>query len=589
MIGIRTIPVGVAGALLAAAQPALAEPRTTAYQPIIVDPAAERRTIILSGHDLTIDDVIAVARHGAKVRFAPGLAELSQARVDLTEQGNEEGMAIYGRNRGGGALREKPNAPQPGMNSAGSDARHGGLPEIQEEELVRAFLVIQANHFAYGMISGPYMQAMIDLINARVTPAMYSRGTLTEGDLFVFNNYQATLRGRGFAYYKGVRMPAGEALAKAGLKPFTGEMALLTTNAYTNAIALLLVDEGRQALEWADLTLAIDLLGMNSSITPLVPPVQARRPFPWVNWEASKLLEVLRGSYLFEDDKDRILQDPESLRASHIRLGSAWQAWATLRDSVTLQMNSGESNPGQFLDAKPADHWSLATPWLMRNHVRGGPLSHGRSGYVLSNANWDAYPMINDVEAFNLALANMAVTVTQRIERFSDRGPTAFFTGIKPTDVLTPEQYANSPYMSEPFFIYLDIWKEIQMLTQSVPPDASGADFGVADLEGMGRLKGSRGREAVDLFMQLMAYDLITGTYWMDVRRIQNPKRGFGPAGTAALAAVRQALPWQMDNDLRPDVPYPVTIYQLMKAKPARGFLSAVPEMPATPPLPAAR
>ena len=185
--------------------------------------------------------------------------------------------------------------------------------------------------------------------------------------------------------------------------------------------------------------------------------MQARRPFPWVNWEADKLLGMIRGSYLTQDDPKRVLQDPESQRASHIRLGSAWQAWADLRDAVTLEMNSGEQNPVVILDAKPTDALGCSPPPGCRNTTsRAGRLSNGRSGYVMSSANWDPYPMVNQIEFFNTAFVNMAVTVANRIERFSDRGPTAFFTGIKPTDVLTPEpQKERSPYEAEAFNLHL--------------------------------------------------------------------------------------------------------------------------------------
>ena len=50
----------------------------------------------------------------------------------------------------------------------------------------------------------------------------------------------------------------------------------------------------------------------------------------------------------------------------------------------------------------------------------------------ISTANWDPYPMANEIEAFTNAIANMDAAIAQRIERFSDRGPTAFFTGIYP-------------------------------------------------------------------------------------------------------------------------------------------------------------
>src|SRR5207249_546310 len=75
-----------------------------------------------------------------------------------------------------------------------------------------------------------------------------------------------------------------------------------TSNAYADALAALLVADGKQLLEWADLIHAMDKLGMNSSVTPLAPLVQAKRPFKWVAWDAARLMDMLKGSYLFEDD-----------------------------------------------------------------------------------------------------------------------------------------------------------------------------------------------------------------------------------------------------------------------------------------------
>ncbi len=271
----------------------------------------------------------------------------------------------------------------------------------------------------------------------------------------------------------------------------------------------------------------------------MVPPVQAVRPFRWVNWEAARLLDMLKGGYLFADDPHRVLQDPESLRASYIRQGSAWQAGAALRDAVVLQINASAANPVPVLDASPADAWMMSTPQMMKYDVRGGPLDHGRHGFVLSGANWDPYPLANTMEAFTNALANMDAAVARRIERFSDRGPTAFFTGIKPADVLIPEQLRLSPRMSEPYFLFLDLWGEIQAAAQSLPAQSNAADVGVADIAAQTRLKGERGRQVIDLTLQLLGYDLVTAAYRLDVRRAQDSARSFRPAPTAARRACR--------------------------------------------------
>jgi len=328
----------------------------------------------------------------------------------------------------------------------------------------------------------------------------------------------------------------------------------------------------------------MDLLGLNSSITPMAPGVQSGRPFPWVKWQAEKQLEMLRGSYLFENDPQRVLQDPQSLRATYIRLGSAWEAWADLRDTVLLQMNSREQNPSVVLDAKPEDHWVYATPWMMRYYVRGGPESNGRSGYILSTANWDPYPMANKVEAFNLAFANMAVTVTARTDRYDS----PFFTGVAITDVLTPQQLALSPSGQGATFVSLDLWREIQTLTQSIPPNATGANLGVGDIEAASRLKAARGREAIDLYLQLLSYNLLNSTRWLEVRKLQDPSRNFGEPVTKALAAFRQAVPFQLHMRDRPELPTAVVVYRFLKATPPGPFMAGGPPMPDTLPLPIA-
>ena len=573
-----TAAIVVAGALVICPLAVAAD-----YHPITPD--AEGQIIILTGHDLTIEQVIEVARHGAQVKYSADAVKHAEEARDLRSEAGAEDIPVYGLNRGSGALREVKHTPEkPADTQVLPMLGAGALPEIPDEDLVRTVLLISANTSPLGAGEPDYMQMLLDLLNHRITPVAYTRGTLGEADFpAVSNNIHATMSGRGEVYYKGVRMKAAQALQQAGLKPIKASFAGGgAENAYGDARAVLLVADGRQALEWADLIYALDKIGMNSSITPMVTPVQAQRPFKWVNWDAARVMDMLKGSYLFEDDPKRILQDPESMRASYIRQGSAWQAWAALRDSVLLQINSADLNPMVILGGSPSDSWELSTPQMMRYYVKGGPLSHGQHGFVFSTANWDPYPMANDVEAFTNALANMDIAVAQRIERFTDRSPTPFFTGIKPADVLTPEQIKDSPALSEPFWVFLDLWQEIQSLSQSLAPEGHAADAGVADIASETRLKGSRGQQVVDLTMQLLGYDLWNATYWMDLRRTQDASRSFGPVATGVWTAFRKVLPWQQDPETRPEIPYGIVAYNFLKSTPASTFYPAGPVMPTT-------
>jgi histidine ammonia-lyase len=518
-----------------------------------VTPTMADRTITLTGHDLTIEQIVAVARYGAKVQVSPEARQRQANNYGLLLEAAAEGVAVYWFNRGAGDQREtvmfdgdptspanKPKIEQRQLRGFRSGALWGFGPEVEDEEIVRAMMVVRANAMTFNAPSPQLAQMLLDLLNKRVSPVVQSRGTLGEGDLAQLANVAATMVGAGDAYYQGVRMPAARALAQAGLKPIqpfaADDNALTSSDAYATGQAALVVNDARRALEWADLIYAMDLSGMNSSITPLSLVVQCDRPNQWLNWDAARVLDMIKGGYLFDADPARIIQDPESLRASSIRQASAWEEWSALDDAVLFQANSSDHNPAVHVGLGPEDSWELATPQMLKFFVKGGPLSHGEHGYIVSNANWDPYPMANKLENFVIALANMDVAVMLRIDRFTS----PFFTVVKSSDVL-PDIVHWGGYTP------VELQQEIQSLTSPVAPFGAAIVGTVEDLQAQTLIKVQHARQAVATTMDLLGHDLLEASFWMDVRLAQNPRRSFGPAPTAAWSALRKEVP------LRPD------------------------------------
>jgi histidine ammonia-lyase len=546
------------------AHPASAQAAVPAYHPIV--PRLADKTVVLTGHDLTIEQVIEVARLGAKVALSPEARQRSADAYGLLLEAAAEGVPVYWFNRGSGAGRQtvifagdalapenKAMLEKRQLGIFRRGARAGMGPEVSDEEIVRAMLVVRANTMTFEAASPPLTQRLLDLLNERITPVVQSRGTIGEGDLGPMTNVAGVMVGAGEAYYKGVRMPAAEALKRAGLKPLqpfaADDSALESSNSYASGQAALLIHDARKVLSWADLIYAIDLNGMNSSLTPLSAPVQANRPFKWLNWHAARMLDMLKGSYLFEDDPSRLIQDPESLRASSIRQASAWQAWALLRSDLLLQINSSDHNPAVRVGAAPADSWELDTPQMRQFYVKGGPLSHGQHGFILSDANWDPYPLANEIEAFTIALANMDVAIAQRLNRFTS----TFFTGIpqKEYDPGEPGRFGSSQGSG------LDassMMQEIQGLAVPVAPEGNALIQTVEDLQSQTRLKVGRARLAVDDTLELLAEDLLSGCYWLDMRKGQSGGRSFGPVTTAVWQAFRRTLRFEEgpEQDSRP-------------------------------------
>jgi histidine ammonia-lyase len=544
---------GAAAALLLAALNAAAAPAAP-FHPIV--PGMADKTVVLTGRDLTIDEVVQVARYGAKVALTPEARQRSADAHALLLEAAAEGVSVYWFNRGSGSGRERfiftgdPLSPENTklLNERQlAIFRRGALaglgPEISEEEIVRAMMVVRANTMTFEAASPQLTQRLLDLLNDRITPVVQSRGTVGEGDLGPFTNVGATMVGAGNAYYRGVRMPAAEALKQAGLEPLApfgaDDSELESTNSYATGQAALLLYDAREALSWADLVYAIDLNGMNSSVSPLSQPVQANRPFKWLNWDAARVLAMLKGSYLFELDDKRIIQDPESLRASSIRQGSAWQAWAQLRDVVLIQMNSSDHNPAIRVGASPSDSWELSTPQLAQFYVKGSARNHGQHGFIFSNANWDPYPMANEIEAFTIALANMDTAVAQRMLRFTS----TFFTIIGPSDE-SPGEPGRFHLTQGSEIDAVALMQEIQGLINPVPPEGNALIQNVEDMQTQTRLKVTRARNAVDDTVELLAEDLLTGTYWLDLRKLQDPSRSFGASPTAIWTAFRATLPF---------------------------------------------
>src|SRR5579872_4191099 len=496
--------------MAAASLALLSGPALTASAPSVyhgIDPSRADKTVTLTGRDLTIEEVIDVARFGAKVQLS---AEAQQREADnygLLLEAPAEGIPVYWFNRGAGERRQEhvfdgdPLDPanhvkdgrtvkeyleqtQRAFFAAGASA--GDPPEIEDEELVRAVMVIRANAMTFNAPSPQLSRMLLELLNHRVAPVMMSRGSTGSTDMAQTEAIGAPMVGVGVCYLKAVRMPCAQALKQAGLAPIrpfaADDNALTSSNAYSTALAVFIVAEGAEALQWADLTYAIDLDGMNSATAPLSYLVQSDRPFKWLNWDANRVKEMIRGSYIFDGDPKRVIQDPESLRAAAIRQGTAWQMWAMLRDDVVTQLNSSDHNPAIRAGLSPEDSWELSTPEMMKYYVKGGKRSRGKHGFILANANWDPFPIAVDLEAFTLALADMDIMIMLRIERFGSQ----FFTQTDAHSVI-PDLARE-----EEGFVLHDAWQDIQAQIAPVAPEGYGGSSNVEELQSQTRIRAQR-------------------------------------------------------------------------------------------------
>src|SRR5713226_7682328 len=148
----------------------------TGYQPIT--PTMSDDTNTLTGRDMTIEQVVDVARYGAKVQLSPEAKQRQADNYGLLLEAAAEGVAVYWFNRGAGDQRETimfsgdPMSPKNKAyleKSQLQEFRMGAVggygPEVDEEEIVRAMMLVRANAITHNAPSPQLAQMLLDLLN----------------------------------------------------------------------------------------------------------------------------------------------------------------------------------------------------------------------------------------------------------------------------------------------------------------------------------------------------------------------------------------------------------------------------------------
>ncbi|NLC04286.1 MAG: aromatic amino acid lyase, partial [Tissierellia bacterium] len=179
-------------------------------------------TIILNGDSLTLEDFIAVARHGAKIDLPQDVKDNMQKSRDLVEKYVDEEKVVYGITTGFGKFSDvnisKEDTKRLQKNLIMSHAC--GVGEIFNVEESRGVMLLRVNALAkgYSGIRISTVQTLVDMLNKGVTPIIPQQGSLgSSGDLAPLAHMVLVMFGEGEAIYKGERMTGKDAMAKAGI------------------------------------------------------------------------------------------------------------------------------------------------------------------------------------------------------------------------------------------------------------------------------------------------------------------------------------------------------------------------------------
>lgn len=356
-------------------------------------------TVILTGSDLSLEQLGAVAAGAARVEISPEAFERIAAARALVDQALAENRVVYGVTTGFGKLAEVRVAAadlrQLQLNLVRSHA--AGVGEPLPRAAVRAMMVIRTNTMLRGHsgVRRQVVEKLVEFLHRDLIPVIPSRGSVgASGDLAPSAHMALPLIGEGFLWDNGTAFPAALPLKRAGVEPLVLEakegISLLNGTQAMTALGTLACLTCRTLLDAADVAGALSLEALFGSRKAFDRRIHEARPFPGQQITARNLLALTEQSPINESHRDcGRVQDAYSLRCMPQVHGAARDVLAHVEAVMRTEMNSTTDNPMIFCD----------------------------DGSILSGGNFHGQPVALALDYLAMAMAEIGSISERRIER----------------------------------------------------------------------------------------------------------------------------------------------------------------------------
>ncbi|KLU59800.1 histidine ammonia-lyase [Peptococcaceae bacterium CEB3] len=337
----------------------------------------------LDGDGLTLENIVRVARGSQgearpnpRVRLAvEAAAKLRRVRDYVEGYWLRPGApTIYGFNSGVGKLKDTHIAPEDNdlFQKLIIESHCSGIGDPAPEEVVRATMLMRANALAKG-VSGvriEVVERLLEMLNREVHPVIPLLGSVgASGDLAPMAHLVSVLVGHpeAEAFYRGERLPAREALRRAGLKETFAMkakdvLAMINGCTFTLAMAVLAVHDARRVMALAEIACALSMEAMRGEMGAFDPRIQEVRNHPGQIKAAENIRTLLAGSEWTSDRARRMklkdemregewqprVQDAYSLRCVPQVHGAALDVMDFVEQILRREANAATDNPLVF-------------------------------------------------------------------------------------------------------------------------------------------------------------------------------------------------------------------------------------------------
>ncbi|CAM5401801.1 histidine ammonia-lyase [Streptomyces tanashiensis] len=475
----------------------------------------DMQTVVLGTSGTTPQDVIDVARHGARVELSTEAVRALAAARDIVDALAAKPEPVYGVSTGFGALATRHIShelrAQLQRNIVRSHA--AGMGPRVEREVVRALMFLRLKTVASGHtgVRPEVAQTMADVLNAGITPVVHEYGSLgCSGDLAPLSHCALALMGEGDAEGPdGVLKPAGELLAAAGIAPVELKekegLALLNgTDGMLGMLVMALADLDT-LYKSADITAALSLEALLGTEKVLEPELHAIRPHPGQAASAANMLAVLKGSGLTghaQAGEAPRVQDAYSVRCAPQVAGAGRDTMAHARLVAERELAAAVDNPVVLPD-----------------------------GRVASNGNFHGAPVAYVLDFLAIAAADLGSIAERRTDRLLDKNRSH---GLPP--FLADDAGVDSGLMIAQY-TQAALVSEMKRLAVPASADSIPSSAMQEDHVSMGWSAARKLRTAIGNLNRIIAVELYAATRGVELRTGLTP----APASQAAIDALRAA------------------------------------------------
>ena len=454
--------------------------------------------VVIDGHSLTLEDLVAAARGYAKVRLADSALEALEKSRKLIEKIAEEKRVAYGITTGFGDFANVA-VPEELTNRLSTNlilSHCVGTGDPYRNDQVRGMMLLRANALCGG-ISGVrpvIVEILVEMLNKNVTPVVPQKGSLgASGDLAPLSHMGLVLLGLGEAEFEGKKMSGKEAMDLAGipvLASLSCKEGLGITNgtcAMTSVGALNLYDT-LLAAQLADLTASMTFTALGGQLNAFQERVHTARGQKGQIHAAANVRMLTDGSEMLKNAQGKRVQDAYALRCIPQVHGAVRDTLEFVREKIEIELNA----------------------------VTDNPLIFNEDEEVISGGNFHGEPVALPCDFLAIACAELASISERRTERMVNA---ALSNGLTP--FLTVEAGVNSGFMIVQYSA-ASMVSENKVLTHPACVDSIPSSANQEDFVSMGTTAARKAGWVLENTRSVLAYELLTACQAIDIRRMKN-------------------------------------------------------------------